>query len=270
MTLKKAMLVISFGSTFAETRNKDIGGIEEALAGAFPAYDQYRAFTSNIIRRKLAGEQIIVESPQAAMEKLLQEGYDAVILQPTHLLHGEEFEQKVLTLKDKFHHFFKKIIVSRPLIDRDEDYSLVVTALYSQLPVLQDGEGVVFMGHGSPRANNRSFGRTYNKLQEIFDLRGIPALVGTVEEGDSPTLSDVLSRLKERGWKKVHLFPLMVVAGDHATNDMYGADKDSWKSQIEELGIKTEGHLCGIGRNKAVQALYVTHALEALTEDSSK
>ncbi|MCD7974420.1 MAG: sirohydrochlorin cobaltochelatase [Phascolarctobacterium sp.] len=270
MTRKKAMLVISFGSTYAGTRSKDIGGIEQALAGAFPDYDQYRAFTSNIIRRNLAGEHIIVESPQAAMEKLRQEGYDTVILQPTHLLHGEEFEQKILTLKDRFRPFFKKITISRPLIDRNEDYPIVITALQSQLPALGGNEGVVFMGHGSPRDNNRSFGRTYNRLQEIFDQRGIPALVGTVEEGDSPAFADVLEKLKERGWEKVHLFPLMVVAGNHATNDMYGDDGDSWKSQIEALGIKTEGYLCGIGRNKAVQALYVTHSLEALTENSSE
>ena len=93
----------------------------------------------------------------------------------------------------------------------------------------------------------------------------VPAIVGPVEEEDTPNLEAVLAKLKERGYKHVHMYPLMVVAGDHANNDMYSDEDDSWKTQIEALGIKTTGHLCGLGRVKSIQALYVQHVLRSLS-----
>lgn len=265
MDSKKALVVISFGSTFDDTRNRDIGGIEYALSEAFPAYEQRRAFTSSIIRRRLSSRGIQVEDPDTVLRRLEASGYKEVVLQPTHLLHGEEFEQKVLTLQEKFAHAFEKIIVGQPLIDTAEDYKLAAAAIAVQFPALGEDEGVVLMGHGSPRANNKSFGSTYVKLQKIFDAMELPVIVGTVEEEDAPNFAAVLRQLKKRGYKHVHMYPLMVVAGDHATNDMYGDEPDSWKCQIEALGVKTTGHLQGLGRTKAVQALYVQHVLRALS-----
>lgn len=265
MDNKKAMVVISFGSTFDETRTHDIGGIEQALAAAFPAYDHFRAFTSVIIRKRLAERGIKIDDTETVLKQLKEKGYEEVILQPTHLLHGEEFEQKVLSLQEKYANAFKKIRISHPLIDSDDDFSLAASAIAAQVPTLADDEGVVFMGHGTPRNNNKAHGYTYVKLQEIFDKLGFPAIVGTVEEADTPNLEAVLEKLKERGYKHVHMYPLMVVAGDHANNDMYGDEDDSWKTQIEALGIKTTGHLCGLGRAKSIQALYVQHVLRALS-----
>lgn len=261
---KKALVVISFGSTFDETRLKDIGGVEQALANAFPAYDQYRAFTSNIIRKRLAERGVIVDDTETVLKNLQAAGYEEVVLQPTHLLHGEEFEQKVLALKERFHDAFRNIIVSRPLIVTENDYQLAAAALVAQLPPLAEGEGVVFMGHGTPRNNNRAHGCTYVKLQAVFDSMQQPVIIGTVEDEDKPNLEDVLAKLKGRGYKRVHMYPLMVVAGDHANNDMYGDEPDSWKSQIEALGVATVGHLNGMGRYKSVQALYIQHVLQAL------
>lgn len=106
---KKALVVISFGSTFADTRVHDIGGIEQALAAAFPAYDQFRAFTSNIIRKRLNERGLSIDDTSTVLEKLKEQGYEEVILQPTHLLHGEEFEQKILSLKEKYATAFKKM-----------------------------------------------------------------------------------------------------------------------------------------------------------------
>ena len=245
----KALVVISFGSTFDDTRKLDIGGIEGALATAFPDHDQYRAFTSSIIRKRLAARGILVDDPEAILHKLSAAGYEEILLQPTHLLHGEEFEQKILALKEHFN---------------DEDYQLAVTALLAQLPPLDENEGVIFMGHGTPRANNAAHGYTYLKLQELFSARQAPVLVGTVEDEDVPNFATVLTKLQERGYKHVHLYPLMVVAGDHANNDMYGEEPDSWKSQIQALGITTTGHLNGIGRYPSIQKLYIQHALQAL------
>ena len=261
---KKALVVISFGSTFDETRRLDIGGIEAALATALPDYDQYRSFTSKIIRKRLASRGIFIDDTEAVLTKLQELGYEEVLLQPTHLLHGEEFEQKVLTLKEQFMPFFKKITISQPLILNPNDYKLVAKAILEQLPALKEEEGVILMGHGTPRANNAAHGYTYVQLQCIFDELKAPVLVGTVEDEDTPNFAIVLERLQERGYKHVHLYPLMVVAGDHATNDMYGEDSDSWKSQIEKLGISTTGHLNGIGRYPSIQALYIHHAFYAL------
>lgn len=269
MTLKKALLVISFGSTFDDTRTKDIGGIEQALAAAFPAYDQYRAFTSSIIRKRLGDRGIVIDDPDTALQKLAEAGYEEVLIQPTHLLHGEEFEQKVLALKEKYAPNFKKIVLSNPLITADADYELVAAGLLGQFPKLAPGEGVVLMGHGSPRNNNKSFGVTYTKLQTLFDAMGLPVVIGTVEEDDMPNFGAVLEQLKSRGYSKVHMYPFMVVAGDHANNDMYSDEEDSWKTAIEGLGIATEGHLYGIGRNKAIQAIYVCHLLEALAKEQA-
>lgn len=266
MTHKKALAVISFGSTYDDTRIQDIGGIEQALAAAFPAYDQYRAFTSGIIRKRLGERGIKIESPDELLERLADIGYKELILQPTHLLHGEEFEQKILALKEKYQAAFEDIIISTPLITTENDYKLTAAAAVSVLPRLEAGEGVVFMGHGSPRNNNKSFGRTYNKLQKLFDAMGVPALIGTVEDEDSPNFDAVLKELRQRGYHKVHMYPFMVVAGDHANNDMYGDDDDSWRTQIEALGIKTCGHLQGMGRSKAIQAIYIQHALMAIAE----
>lgn len=265
MYSKKALVVISFGSTFDETRTHDIGGIEQALAAAFPAYDQYRAFTSVIIRKRLAERGIKIDDTETVLQKLADAGYEEVVLQPTHLLHGEEFEQKILSLKDKFTAKFQKIIISQPLIVNEEDYKLAAAAIAVQVPPLAPGEGVVLMGHGTPRNNNKAHGYTYVKLQEIFDSMKFPVIVGTVEEEDTPNFEAVLKKLQERKYKHVHMYPLMVVAGDHANNDMYSDEEDSWKTQIEALGIKTTGHLCGLGRSKAIQAIYIQHVLRVLS-----
>lgn len=261
---KKALVVISFGSTFADTRVHDIGGIEQALAAAFPAYDQYRAFTSKIIRKRLAERGLEIDDPTTVLTKLQEQGYEEVILQPTHLLHGEEFEQKILALKEQFLASFQKIIISKPLIVTEEDYYLVAAALIAQLPECAEQEGVVFMGHGTPRNNNKAFGYTYVKMQQIFDEFKVPVIVGTVEEKDTPNFTAVLEQIKKRGYQHVHMYPLMVVAGDHANNDMYSKEPESWKSQIEAQGVTTTGHLSGIGRYGAIQALYVQHVLQAM------
>lgn len=259
-----AFLTLSFGSTFAESRQKDIGGIEHALQEAFPNYHHCRAYTSAIVRRHLAKEDIFVDDPETALQKLLEAGFRHILLQPTHLLHGEEFEQKILTLKDKFASSFDSFIISTPLITVDEDYPLVAAAIAAQFPQLAPSEGIILMGHGTPRRNNKAFGQTYVRLQKNFDSMDLPVLVGTVEDEDSPNFDAVLQQLQQRKYTKVHMYPLMVVAGDHAANDMYGDDADSWKTRIEQLGIATCGHLYGLGRNKAIQALYVQHALKAL------
>ena len=254
----KAVVVVSFGSTFDDTRTKDIGGIEEAVAKAFPNRDFKRAFTSYIIMERLEKNKgIKVNDLPATLKELKKAGYKDI------LVHGEEYEHKVLTTVDKFKGDFDRIVVSDPLMVGKNDFAIAASAVATQFPTLGKGEGVVLMGHGSPRDNNQSFGNTYKMLQETFDKMGLPVVVGTVEEVDTPNVDEVLEQIKARGYKTVHMFPLMIVAGDHANNDMYGDEEDSWKSMIEKMGVKTVGHLQGIGRNAAVQAIYVQHAVAA-------
>ena len=260
----KAVVVVSFGSTFDDTRTKDIGGIEEAVAKAFPNRDFKRAFTSYIIMERLEKNKgIKVNDLPTTLKELKKAGYKDILVQPTHLLHGEEYEHKVLTTVDKFKGDFDRIVVSDPLMVGKNDFAIAASAVATQFPTLGKGEGIVLMGHGSPRDNNQSFGNTYKMLQETFDKMGLPVVVGTVEEVDTPNVDEVLEQIKARGYKTVHMFPLMIVAGDHANNDMYGDEEDSWKSLIEKMGVKTVGHLQGIGRNAAVQAIYVQHAVAA-------
>ena len=206
---------------------------------------------------------IKVNDLPTTLKELKKAGYKDILVQPTHLLHGEEYEHKVLTTVDKFKGDFDRIVVSDPLMVGKNDFAIAASAVATQVPTLGKGEGIVLLGHGSPRDNNQSFGNTYKMLQETFDKMGLPVVVGTVEEVDTPNVDEVLEQIKARGYKTVHMFPLMIVAGDHANNDMYGDEEDSWKSMIEKMGVKTVGHLQGIGRNAAVQSIYVQHAVAA-------
>lgn len=261
---KKALVVVSFGTTFPEARTNDIEGIENALKKAFPDRDFRRAFTSKIVmKRMLENQKIAVNDLQATLVQLKKDGYNDILIQPTHLIHGEEYEVKVLTTVAKFQNSFAKIVVGKPLMTDEKDYSVVAAALATQFPKLENNEAVIFMGHGSPRDNNQSFGNTYKKLQTAFDKLGLPVIVGVVEEVDYPNFEDMYATFKARGYKAAVFMPLMVVSGDHANNDMAGAEDDSWKSQLTKDGYKTAAQMGGIGRNAAIQSLYVNHAIEA-------
>jgi len=259
----KAVVVVSFGTTFDEARIKDIGGIENAIKIAFANRDFFSSNTSRIVMKRNAEKGLHIKDLATTLADLKELGYTDILVQPTHILHGEEYEKKVLETITKFKNEFNRLVVGTPLIVNKEDFSIVAAALATQFPLLQAGEGIILMGHGSPRDNNKSFGNTYNSLQKSFDAMGLPVIVGTVEEDDSPNIDTVLKVLAMRNYKTVHMYPLMIVAGDHAHNDMYSNDEDSWKTKIEKIGVKTSGHIVGIGRNPAIQSLYVQHAIIA-------
>ncbi|MDD4320980.1 MAG: sirohydrochlorin cobaltochelatase [Acidaminococcaceae bacterium] len=262
----KAVVVVSFGTTVQDARISDLGGIENAIKSAFPTHTFFNANTSYIVMKRNAQNGIQIKDLPTTLCELKKSGYKDVLVQPTHLLHGEEYEKKVLETVNKFQKDFTRLVVGKPLISKKEDYALTASAVATQFPLLQKNEGIVLMGHGSPRNNNQSFGNTYNNLQAAFDAMRLPVIVGTVEEFDSPNIFSVLKILADRGYKQVHMYPLMLVAGDHAINDMYGDNADSWKNKIEKTGVKTIGHMVGLGRNTAIQGLYVTHALTASTD----
>ncbi|MDA3809420.1 MAG: sirohydrochlorin cobaltochelatase [Spirochaetaceae bacterium] len=256
---RKAILVVSFGTSYEETLTKTIFACEKELSAAFPEHDLKRAFTSFMIIRKLKRvEGLDVDTPAIAMEKLRLENYTHVLVQPLHIIPGDEYNQKVLEAIMPFTGKFKSLHIGKPLLYHHRDYEATLDAILSQLPVLKKRESIVFMGHGTGHPANSS----YSCLQAIIDDRNLPIQIGCVE--GYPYVDTILKRLKKRSINKIHLFPLMLVAGDHAQNDMAGENEDSWKSVFEKAGYETECHLVGLGENKLIQQCFINKAHMAL------
>ena len=258
---KKGILVISFGTSYAKTRKATIGACEKKIKKAFPGYEIRRAFTSNIIIKILKErDKIFIDTPGEALEKMSREGFSEVIIQPLHVIAGEEYTEKVLTAASSYKNRFKKLAVGRPILVKDNDYEKAVKAVSTQLPSVKEGEGVILMGHGTHHPANSS----YAKIQKYFDDAKLGVYVGTVEA--SPDLNDVISALERDKIKKVTLMPFMVVAGDHASNDMAGDEDDSWKTILEKKGYEVKIYLHGLGENKEIQNIYVNHVRDAINK----
>ncbi|HCX65669.1 MAG TPA: sirohydrochlorin cobaltochelatase [Eubacteriaceae bacterium] len=253
---KKALLVASFGTSYKETREKTIDRIEDRMEGSFPEHDLYGAFTSEMIRRKIAKrDQDHRFNVEEALKHLKMEGYDEVVVQPTHILGGVEYE-KVLFQSAAARQNFKTIKVGRPLLHTQEDYEQVIDAMAKHFDFVDPGS-ILFMGHGSEHGADSA----YSKLNHMLWQKGYEnTYVATVE--GYPTFEDGLEYLKQRKEGKVRLIPFMIVAGDHAQNDM-AAEEDSWKSQLEEKGYQVEVRMEGIGELLQIQQLFVKHAQDA-------
>ena len=258
-TDKKALLVISFGTSYKDTREKTIVVSENALAEAFPDYDLKRAFTSNIIIKVLKDRDgIEVNNVTEAIEEIYAEGYGEVLVQPLHVINGAEYhdlKNELAPYADKF----AKFSLGSPLLTHSADYVSMVEAVAAQLPALGEKEAVVFMGHGTHHHANAAYGA----LDYTLKLNGYPNVyVGTVE--GSPTLDDVMQHLDADGIEKVTLMPLMVVAGDHAQNDMAGDEDDSWKVILKAAGYEVDTLLVGLGEMEGIHQMYIEHAQTAL------
>ena len=219
-----------------------------------------RAFTSQIIIDKLKErDQLEIDNVQEALDRAVSDGIKTLIVQPTHLMGGYEYTD----LKDELAEYeskFEKVVLAEPLLTSDEDFDAVADAIVEATASYDDGEtAVCFMGHGTEADSNG----VYAKLQEVLTAGGHDAYyIGTVEA--SPTLEDVMAAMKDRGYAKVVLEPLMVVAGDHANNDMAGEEEDSWKSQLEAAGYGVECVLKGLGELETIQDIYVAHTQAAI------
>lgn len=255
---KKALLVVSFGTSYEDTRKKTIEKCEETLQENFKEYDFFRAYTSEIIRKKIAKrDHLFIDNASDALQKIYDLGYEEVLIQSLHIICGEEYYKlkgQIAPFEDKF----KKLTLGRPLLTRIDDYKAAVTATLSGLPVLEEDEAVVFMGHGT---FHESF-PAYCALEYMFQDQGSKVYVGTVE--GYPELDEVLTKLKADGIKKAYLAPFMLVAGDHAINDMASDEEDSWKTILHENGIASEILLQGLGENIEIQKLFVAHALDTI------
>ena len=279
---EKELLVVSFGTSFNDSRAEDIGGIEKALAEAYPDYSVRRAFTAQIIINHIYardGEKI--DNVEQALERAVSNGVKELVVQPTHLMHGAEYDELMDTLS-KYEDKFEKVVVSEPLLGEvgkdatvinsdKETVAKAVTAAavkdagFTDLDATEkDGVAFVFMGHGTSHTAKV----TYSQMQTQMDTLGFKnVFVGTVEgEPEETELSEVINKVKEAGYTKVVLRPLMVVAGDHANNDMAGDDDDSWKSGFEADGSFDEVtcQISGLGRIDEVQNIYVEHVKSAL------
>lgn len=256
-----AILAVSFGTSYNDSRDLTIGAIETAIGEAFPEYEVRRAFTSQIIIDKLKErDNLEIDNVEEALNRAAEDGIETLIVQPTHLMDGYEYMDLAAELEEAQEQF-KQIVLAEPLLTEDADFDAVIDAIVESTEEYDDGEtAICFMGHGTEADSNH----VYSRLQEKMRERGHENYyIGTVEA--EPTLEDLKAALKEKGtYKKVVLQPLMVVAGDHANNDMAGDEEDSWKSQLENEGYEVICILEGLGQNPAIRDIYVAHTRAAL------
>ena len=276
------LLVVSFGTSFNGSRAADIGGIEKALQTAYPDWSVRRAFTAQIIINHVqARDDEKIDNMDQALQRAVDNGVKNLVVQPTHLMHGAEYDElteAVEGYKDKF----ESVTIAEPLLGEvgDSDDAVnddkkavaeaitaeaVKTAGYDSLEVAEaDGTAFVFMGHGTSHTAKISYSQMQSQMN---DLGYDNVFIGTVEgEPEDTACEAVIEKVKEAGYKKVVLRPLMVVAGDHANNDMAGDDEDSWKSQFEASGAfdKIDTQIAGLGEIASIQDLYVAHTKAAM------
>ena len=279
------ILVVSFGTSFNDSRTNDIGGIEKAIQKAFPTLSVRRAFTSQIIINHVqARDGIKIDNVDQALERAVNNKVKTLIVQPTHLMHGAEYDELTETL-GKYADKFEQVIVSEPLLGEHADDEKVVNkdkeivaksvldaaiedaGFESIDKSIEESTAFVFLGHGTSHKAKV----TYSQMVNTFKDLGYPnAFVGTVEgEPEETSIDEVISAVADAGFKNVILRPLMVVAGDHANNDMAGDDEDSWKSIFESKGVfnSVECQIEGLGSIEELQNLYVSHINDALEKD---
>ena len=254
------LLVLSFGTSFNDSRRLTIGAIEDQLEKSFPDYSVRRGFTANIVIDHVAkrdGEKI--DDIDASLKRAVDNGVKNLVVQPTHLMNGLEYND----LKDELAGYsdsFEKIVLGQPLLTSDDDFQKVMNAIVDATKEYDDGEtAICFMGHGTEAESNQ----VYTKMQETLKAAGHDNyFVGTVEA--TPSLDDVIAAVKAGGYKKVVLRPVMIVAGDHANNDMAGDEDGSWKTEFEKAGFEVTTVVEGLGSVQAIQDLFVAHAQAAI------
>ena len=222
---EKELLVVSFGTSYNDSRRLTIGAIETALAEAFPDWSVRRAFTSQIIiDRVRERDGVEIDNVKAALDRAVDNGVKTLVVQPTHLMDGLEYTDLVDELA-QYTDAFEHIAVGAPLLTSDGDFQAVADAITQATAQYDDGDtAICFMGHGTEAESNRIYG----EMQQVLEAAGHDRYyVGTVEA--EPTLEDVLAGVKDSGAHRVVLQPLMIVAGDHANNDMAGDEEGSWK-----------------------------------------
>lgn len=254
------LLVLSFGTSFNDSRRLTIGAIESDLDEAFPDFSVRRGFTANIIIDHVQKRDgILIDDVNAALERAVDNNVKNLVVQPTHLMHGLEYDELTEQVGE-YADAFDKVVFGEPLLSSDDDFARVEKAITEWTAEYDDGEtAICFMGHGTEAESNE----VYQKMQDLLTADGYENyFVGTVEA--SPTLDDVLAKVQAGNYKRVILEPLMVVAGDHANNDMAGDEEDTWKTTFENAGYEVTCLLRGLGENEAIRQIYIDHAQAAI------
>lgn len=271
------LLAVSFGTSYNDSRVEDIKGIEDALQEAYPDWSVRRAFTSQIIINHIqARDGECIDNMDQALERAVKNNVKNLIVQPTHLMHGAEYDELVKAV-ERYQDKFESVKFAEPLlgevgsdasaINSDKEAvakavtaQAVETAGYDSLDAAkEDGTAFVFMGHGTSHTAKVSYSQMQTQMQVLgYDN----VFIGTVEgEPEETSCEAIIEAVKNAGYKKVILRPLMVVAGDHANNDMAGEDEDSWKSLFENSGFfeQVDVQIAGLGGIEAIQQIYVDH-----------
>ena len=276
------ILVVSFGTSFNDSRAADIKGIEDAIQAAYPDWSVRRAFTAQIIINHVQardGEKI--DNMKQALDRAVANGVKNLVVQPTHLMHGAEYDEMCEAI-DEYKDKFESVSIAEPLLGEvgadatviNEDKEAVATAITTEAvktagyedaaAAAADGTAFVFMGHGTSHTAKVS----YSQMQTTMETLGYDnVFIGTVEgEPEDTACEAVIEKVKEAGYTKVVLRPLMVVAGDHANNDMAGADEDSWLSQFNAAGCfdSVDTQIAGLGEIADIQQIYVNHTKAAM------
>ena len=255
----KAILVVSFGTSYEATRKVTIEAIEKDIAKAYPDYKLYRAWTSKMILAKLKKrDNLHINNVKEAMEEMIADGITDVIIQPTHVINGIENElmkEDALSYQESFH----SIRFGTPLLTSEEDNQTVIDTIAGEFSYLKEDEVLVLMGHGTTHYSNA----IYAALDYAFKDKGHPNIfLGTVEA--YPSMLSLMKMVKAYAPKKVVLAPFMIVAGDHAKNDMAGDDPESWYSQFVAEGFQVESVLKGLGEYEGIRRLFVKHVADTL------
>ena len=259
------ILVVSFGTSYNDSRRLTIGAIEDAIAAANPDWSVRRAFTSQIIIDHIQKRDgVAIDNVKQALDRAVDNGVKRLVVQPTHLMNGFEFTDLIDEVA-KYSDAFESVTVGEPLLTSDRDFDRLTDAIVAETAQYDDGKtAIVFMGHGTEADSNG----IYAQMQQLLTEKGLHNYyIGTVEA--EPSLDDVVNAVKSGEYTRVVLEPLMVVAGDHANNDMAGDDEDSWKSVFQAEGYEVECVLKGLGEIEAVRTMYVDHAAAAIEEQTA-
>lgn len=252
--MKTGILTASFGTTYQETREKNIEAVERSLKEQYPQAMCYRGFSSGIVRKILKERDgLFVMDIREALEKMKEDGITHAYVQLTHIIDGIE-SNRVKDVVNTYRGAFEVVAVGEPLLTDEADYEKVVRTLWAGLCPEDEDKILVFMGHGTSHEANES----YTRLERTFHRMGHPEVYVAAVEAE-PAIEDVIAAMDQREKKPVILTPLMLVAGDHAVNDMAGSEEDSFLSLLTEAGYEVEVVLKGLGEYEGIREIYGEH-----------
>lgn len=254
MNKTQAILLVSFGTSYLDSKEKTIDKILTKAAESFPDYAIYQAWTSKMIIHILKNrDNLIIPTIEEAMEQILADGIKTLIVQPTHLINGLENDVMIQTVSEHAPDTLE-VRFGAPLLSTTEDHKAALQAVLAEFSDIPEQDALVFMGHGTTHYANS----VYAALDYMLKDMGYPNIfMGTVEA--YPDLNTLIRQVAKTNARRVHLAPFMLVAGDHANNDMAGDEKDSWKSLFEAAGYEVTCHIKGLGEYEGIQKIYLEH-----------